>query len=302
MIDPRTVYVCIPCYKQPEPEVMGSIVACGNLYAALSTPSECSHVALTRNLAVNAFLASPYEWFVGIDADTGFSRQDFELLLEPCDVNAEYWDTQNPLDEGAPSIFTDRARPPRPTRVVIPQPASLRDLDSKTLAAADMVVAAEYSYKNDELRPVKDGMGFVRIHRSVFHYLTELTHDGGPTVEVRRDVLDRIKEALKKVKYPDDFADMAEDLRLLVDTVEDKAGTPRLWQAAWQGRHFYDFFPCGPILSQFVPCAEWMGEDKGFFTLCRLAGIVPRIETRTRLMHIGRKGYPYLGPDGGEGQ
>lgn len=295
MIDPRTVYVCIPCYKQPEPEVMGSIVACTGLFAALATPAECSHVGRARNLAVHDFLGSPYEWFVGIDADTAFSRRDFELLLEPCDTTANYYE-ENDSGEVIGTGFA-----PRPTRVLVSQPASLRELYLKTVSAADALVCAEYSYKDEHLQPVKLGMGFVRIHRTVFETLANLKHDGGPTVEVRRDLLERLKTLHTGPDYPP-INYPHELISQLIETAEDKAGSPRLHQTSWQGRFFYDFFPSGPILSQFVPTAEWKGEDHGFFTLCMLAGIIPRIETRTRLLHIGRKAYPYLGPDQGGGQ
>jgi len=125
-----------------------------------------------------------------------------------------------------------------------------------------------------------------------------LTHDGGPTVEVQRHHIQELERLLDEGSADD--ALMA--ARALVAGKEDKAGQPRLWQTSWQGRTFYDFFPSGPLISQFVPTGEWKGEDHGFFTLCMLAGIVPRIETRTRLVHIGRKGYPYFGPQTGGGQ
>lgn len=294
MIDPRTVYVCIPCYKQPEPEVMGAIVSCGGLFAALSTPAECSHVGLARNLAVNAFLGSSYEWFVGIDADTGFSRTDFELLLEPYDAGQTY------------AVSGDNAggHPPLPSRVLVAQPATPQQIDLKTLGAADALVCAEYSYKNEELAPCKLGMGFVRIHRSVFEALANLTHDGGPTVEVQRQHIEMLEQLVQSdpIQARDYAAEASRIIGQLLLGKEDKAGAPRLWQTAFKGRRFYDFFPSGPLLSQFVPTAEWKGEDHGFFTLCMLAGIVPRIETRTRLLHIGRKAYPYLGPGQGGGQ
>lgn len=37
----------------------------------------------------------------------------------------------------------------------------------------------------------------------------------------------------------------------------------------------------------------WMGEDQAFWHLVRLAGVTPRIETRTKLLHIGRMRFPY---------
>jgi hypothetical protein len=60
----------------------------------------------------------------------------------------------------------------------------------------------------------------------------------------------------------------------------------------------YDFYPQGAMISALVPEVSYKGEDHGFFTLCMLAGIIPRIETRTRLIHIGRKAYPYFGITG----
>lgn len=71
-------------------------------------------------------------------------------------------------------------------------------------------------------------------------------------------------------------------------TQED--GAPRLWHFTHQGQMYIDYFPCGPMNNQ------WFGEDMGFFQMCRLGGIVPRIEQRTHLVHWGQKGYSYQGP------
>lgn len=64
-------------------------------------------------------------------------------------------------------------------------------------------------------------------------------------------------------------------------------GQPRLWQFVSKGEMYWDYFPCGPIDHQ------WMGEDMGFFHMCRLAEITPRVEQRTKLVHWGQKGYAY---------
>jgi hypothetical protein len=302
VLDPRTICVAIPCYDgKLMAELSGCLQMCSQRFAALSLPTECSHISLQRNLIAANFLASPFEWLVCIDNDTVPSPRDMELLLEPCDTSAEYWDNTDPKDEGAPSIFTDRARPPRPTRIVTGQCTPGRPLDEKTGAAADVLVCAEYSYKDDTLRPCRFGMGFVRIHRSVFETLQELKHDGGPTIEVQRHLMEDLKKYIGG-EGPVTADILTAAISQLILASEDKAGTPRLWQATHQGRLYHDYFPTGPILSQFVPSANWQGEDHGFFTLCHLAGIIPRIETRTRLLHIGRKAYPYLGPDGGGGQ
>lgn len=293
MIDPRTVMLAIPCYDgKVMSETAGGLQSSVGLFAAVSMPTECSHVGLARNIIAGKFMNSNFEWLLCVDSDIVFTRSDLELLLQPCDIDAEYAEDHDP---GAPTVASAI---PRPTRVGIAHCADRANLDSKTIAAADVLVCAEYSYKSDELHPVKLGMGFVRIHRSVFRMLEALKHDGGPTIEVERALFERVKQYIDGTDTAPDF----ELIRRLVDSADDKAGQPRLWQTSWKGRMYYDYFPSGPILSQFVPTAEWKGEDHGFFTLTMLAGIVPRIETRTRLIHMGRKGYPYLGPDEGHGQ
>lgn len=309
MLDPRTIMVAVPCHDgRVMCETAGSLIACQGLFAAVSFPAECSHVSLVRNLIAGAFLASPYEWLVCVDSDVAFSRVDMQFLLQPCDDGA-FFSSEHSRDVGD-------AESDRPTRVVVSQSASAQQLDSKTGAAADALVVAEYPFKNDELQPVKLGMGFVRIHRSVFEVLQSLKHDGGPTIEVGRVELEvlrqlRVSSRMLDPKWSaEETAEAAiawqvshdKIVSRLLESVDDKAGQPRLWQTSWKGRLYHDYFPSGPILSQFVPTAEWKGEDHGFFTLCMLAGIVPRIETRTRLTHIGRKAYQYMGPDVGAGQ
>ncbi len=70
----------------------------------------------------------------------------------------------------------------------------------------------------------------------------------------------------------------------------DGEGAPRIGQFVNKGEIVHDFFPSGPGFE-----GVWFGEDTGFFHLCRLCGITPRIEQRTNLLHIGRKVYPYYG-------
>lgn len=309
MLDPRTILVTSPCYSGSNVSgLTGALVNSANLFAALSMPEECSHVSLVRNLIAANFMANPqFEWLVCIDNDTVPSRQDMELLLEPIDLEAKYLHPDDgTLDDDGTLMHERQQWAPLPTRILCPQwidHAHRASGRAKAMLPADVLVVSEYSYKNDTLQPVKLGMGFVRIHRSVFETLQELKHDGGPTVEVRRDLLEQLKKAVDPLESfaPEQYV-RADLVRQLIETAEDKAGQPRLWQTSFQGRKFYDFFPSGPLLSQYVPTAEWKGEDHGFFTLCMLAGIIPRNETRTRLVHIGRKGYPYFGPDTGGGQ
>lgn len=302
MLDPRTVMIAIPCYDgKVMSEVTGRLHLCRDLFEAISLPTECSHVSLARNIIAGQFLSSKYEWLVAIDSDIAFSREDLELLLQPCDLSQDYVD---------PRSTEPGNLPPRPSRLVLAQSTALENLDNKWAAAADMLVCAEYVYKNDDLRPVTFGMGFVRIHRSVFETLQQLKYDGGSMVEVRRDLLERIDGMRYRSDEDGTLAGLdrarADELygvlEELLATKQDTAGQSRLWQCSHKGRLYHDYFPSGAIISQYVPTAEWRGEDHGFFTLCHLAGIIPRIETRTRLLHIGRKGYPYLGPDVGGGQ
>lgn len=301
MLDPRTICVAIPCYDgKLMSETAGALITAARYFGAVSMPTECSHVSLVRNIIASQFMASNFEWLVSIDADISFSVTDFLTLLEPCNTAATYVEPQS-----------TEAGDPRPTRLVVPQLANVEacqtiDFTHKILAAADVLVCAEYSYKDDFLKPVSLGHGFVRIHRSVFETLQNLKHEPGPTVEVQRHILEDIEKLIipTDANKPARFG-MDHVLSLcnkLVGSKEDKAGTGRLWQTSHRGRLLWDYYPSGPIISQFVPTAEWKGEDHGFFTLCMLAGIIPRIETRTRLTHIGRKAYQYMGPDLGGGQ
>lgn len=108
-----------------------------------------------------------------------------------------------------------------------------------------MVVTADYSKKDLVRRGIaKYGLGFARVHRSVFGTLKEksVTSDGQSLVP----------------------------------------------SARFQSIMFDDYFPRG-----VQGMGDWLGEDNGFFTLCGMAGIPVRRETRTRLVHWGRVGFGY---------
>lgn len=280
VIDPRNVYLAIPCGDgRLMSETAGSVIQCMGLFGAISMPAECSHVSLVRNIIADQFLQSPFEWLICIDSDIRFRREDLLMLLQPKDPTAVYADSVTPA----------------PTRIDTA-------VVSGTRTMADVLVVAEYSYKNDLLEPVKRGMGFVRIHRSVFRTLEQLKHDHG-TVNIPGELWDRLLDSQwleandHHLKPYGPYV-----LKDIQEKAEDTRGAPRLWTTRWRGRQFYDYFPSGPLLSQFIPTQEWMGEDHGFFTLSTLAGIIARNETRTRLVHIGRKAYEYQGPQTGAGQ
>jgi hypothetical protein len=307
VIDPKTVMVGIPCHDgRLMTETCGMLITCRDLYGGMTLPTECSHPSLVRNIMADTFLRSSFEWFVGIDSDIVPARQDFLYLLEETDPSIDYFVEGDGDGDCAPGA------PPRPSRVeasiVLTDLGDIaRQKKVESRALADVLVCAEYAYKEDEFKPVQFGGGFYRVHRSVFSVLQQLTHADDGRVEVHRKQLERVINDMKsyligpdEIRRPmtqKDIVELNDQIDKLTASFSAQAGTPRLWQVNHRGRMFYDYFPSGPLVSQLVPQGEWKGEDHGFWTLCMLAGLVPRIETRTRLLHIGRKAYPYLGPD-----
>jgi hypothetical protein len=298
MIDPRSILCAIPCGDgRTMAELTGCLVTSANRFGALTTPSECSHVGLVRNMIAASFMDSNFEWLLCIDSDIVPKPQDFNFLLEPCDLETEYLGPEDDPEDAGPNA------PPRPSRVMCslvmtPKKGKPLDLNLRGKGAADMLVVAEYAYKRDTCDPVKLGMGFVRIHRSVFEALQALEHPKNPLAAEYDAALSELDDWAKGEGYalPQSVLDVLKRSR------PDPGGGSRLWSGTRDGRVLWDYFPSGPMISQYVPTAQWKGEDHGFFTLCHLAGIIPRIETRTRLIHIGRKGYAYEGPDSGGGQ
>ena len=76
-----------------------------------------------------------------------------------------------------------------------------------------------------------------------------------------------------------------------LDALTFDNGEERVRQYRHQGRMLRDYFISGAMTD-----GNFLGEDTGFFSLVRLAGITPRIEQRTRLIHTGRKQYAYVAP------
>lgn len=226
MIDPLSVLVLTPYRDRIEMGYAMGMMSCaaahlfGNVSVVKNVP-----VSLARNTLVNQhFLPRPmFEWAVFIDDDTGFSTQDFKILM----------------DYPAHPPGGDLTQLDVPE--VNPEGTSLNDKGQA------LIVTAEYARKVDDFQPVRFGMGFTRIHRSVF--------------------------------------------QILIDATEAD-GTPRIGQYYHQsGELHYHFFPEGPGFE-----GQWFGEDMGFYHLCRLVGITPRIEQRCQLLHFGSKAYRYMAP------
>jgi hypothetical protein len=283
IIDPRKVLLAMPCHSgRNHAELTGALISTANRFHAFFPLMECSHPSLARNVIAEVFMNRfpQCEWLVCVDDDIAFHPEDLDILLEPCDLSADY----------------DKPGMQQPTRVTTSLAIAGESLDNTTIGAADALVCAQYRYKRDEYDVVNLGMGFVRIHRSVFEQLQKMEHPKNPDAT-------EYEELLHRLSANSESAGLSQrDIQTLEACRPGPGGGPRLWQAQRDGRVIWDYFPSGPILSTFIPTADWKGEDHGFFTLCMLAGVFPRIETRTRLTHIGRKGYHYMGADVSEGQ
>lgn len=287
MIDPKTVLLSIPSHTGSiSCELAGMLINYGHRYfGGLTMPTECSHPSLVRNIIADTFWRSPFQWLVGIDSDIVPRPEDFAFLLQERDESTLYAeDVLNPSH----SVLTGQV-PPLPTR--IESKTMVDDTGQSSNSLCDVLVNCEYAYKREPFEPVQFGLGFYRVHRSVFSMLQQLKHAPGDTVEVSRSAFTALHEYHKQ---KGDYHPW-ELIEELVLSLQDPVGAPRLWQTMHQGRMLYDYYPSGPLIDQHVPCGQWMGEDHGFWTLCRLAGLVPRIERRTQLIHIGRKGYLYEG-------
>lgn len=278
MIDPRTVGVFIPTYDHKIPsEMTGMLVTCASrFFAGISFTGGVSDPELARILMTEKFLQSSFEWMVCIDADIVASPEDFRLLMEPTDPNYKTVTGQEP------------------TKVTYTRQNPIQDTYHGHVLEADAIVCAEYSYKDDSLRPCRGGLGFTRIHRSVFEKLRGLKHE-------RRTDLDPLIEKLKSVSGPDTVI-VNDAIAALHNIAYEGVGQPRIPQCMFGGKLMTNFYPGGSALGQLIPNLEWKGEDHAFFMICALAGIYPRIEMRTRLWHVGTKAYPYTGAEEGGAQ
>lgn len=141
MIKPETALVMIPCHDgRVDSYCTGGLLSSRDLFAQVGFINGISQVNLARNMIVNRFLAeTAFMWLVCIDSDIEFKRIDLEMLLS------------NPTSSQA----------------------------TKDENGNDLVVVAEYSRKVESLDPVRFGLGFARIHRSVFAALESLRTDDG---------------------------------------------------------------------------------------------------------------------------
>lgn len=104
----------------------------------------------------------------------------------------------------------------------------------------------------------------------------------------------RKKIGEKPVKFGLGFTRVHRDVFEKMKALLNDDGSERLGRFYNEGQMMVDYFPTGSIDS-----GRWIGEDQGFFMWAALTDSSVRIETRTRLKHIGRFEYCY--PDQIEG-
>lgn len=240
MIDPKTVLIATPTHDgKVEAGYAGGLAgAMAAGYAgSVSFLMGNSDIGAARCHIAHQFLQSPFEWLVCIDADIQFSVKDFGMLMS----------VAPDIQVGADQEWLRYSR-------LGDKPGEL--ISSEGVAqfqyAPELAVCAEYARKTEGREPVRFGLGFARIHRSVFERLNALNHEDGT-------------EAVEQFMH--------------------------------QGQLVREYYPM-VTMGDGRRC----GEDGGFWTLVRLAGITPRIEQTTRLIHWGRQAYPYLAPGMGSAQ
>ncbi len=232
MIDPQSVMIVIPAFdgkiECATAKGLYQIAAVG-MAKGVGFVEGISNIALVRNIIANNFLREKFDWLVCIDADIGFSADDFALMMDWAKNSSP--PVSQKLHDAATLLELE-------LKIAGPKLSEPRTVRYKTPA----LVACEYSRKEEGAPPIRLGLGFARIHRSVFTELDKLTLESG---EARID------------------------------------------QFMYHGQLVSDYFLCG--------CTEsrWLGEDTGFFSLCRMAGIHPRVEQRTQLVHVGKAKFPY---------
>jgi hypothetical protein len=156
MIDPRTVIVATPtfddCNVSGYTDGLARCAASG-MHAGRIKIAGCD-VRLARNILTHRFKMSEMQWMVFIDADIEFTPLDFALLMD--------YRLDNPVEP--------------PDRGLV-ENATVMHVEGSEWPA--ILSTAEYSRKVDTMDPVRFGLGFTRIHRSVFDRLDAMNNDDG---------------------------------------------------------------------------------------------------------------------------
>jgi hypothetical protein len=79
-----------------------------------------------------------------------------------------------------------------------------------------------------------------------------------------------------------------------IDALTNDVGAELAGRFYMENEIHVNYFPVG-----VTGDSRWLGEDRGFFTLCQMAGLQYRMENRCRLKHVGYFIYGYPDQDNG---
>lgn len=213
MIDPLSVLIATPTIDgKIECSQGGTLLSIGaaHLVGNIVYVPGNSSISTARDAIANRFYQeSQFEWLVWLDADIEFCENDFRLLM-----NYPPYDGESP-----------------------PTAASVND------KGEPLIVCAEYARKMDKVDAIHFGLGFCRVHKSVYEKMA---------------------------------------------AQEDGEGNRLLDRYMYQDKEWVRYHP-----ELVTMQSQKLNEDHGFFWMARNCGITPCVEQRTRLIHTGRKQFPY---------
>jgi hypothetical protein len=152
-----------------------------------------------------------------------------------------------------------------------------------------LMVDADIGFSHTDVRlmlghPLVDGVDFKPD-------VIDLPKDSPPTKDAHGNDLLVVAEYARKADGPAQiicfglgFVLVAREAFQRVIDLTDDSGKPLVgsFRALDGSGDVPDIFPSGPGMN-----GAYATEDRGFFFLCQLAGLVPRVERRTKLVHYG---------------
>lgn len=128
MIPREKIVVAVPVHNfLIDVGCVGGLLECVPYYVHPMIFAGHSNIAHARNIMAHNFMKSSAEWLMWIDADTCFTRRDWEVLWE----------------------------------------------------GDELIVCADYAKKFLGLPPNRGGLGFCRVHRSVYEKIQTILHEDG---------------------------------------------------------------------------------------------------------------------------
>lgn len=180
MIDPKTVLIATPTRDGRNWNTYtGGLMSCASAHLFGNVVFLGGYGArLARNIIASRFLKdSDFQWLVFIDDDIGFSADDFRILmgypiegLKPdplMQMNASH------VNDGDYAIVC--AEYSRKT----PKAMNYQVIGSLTNSITGASIATSREVRDIKPDPVRFGLGFTRIHRSVLQTLIDANDDNG---------------------------------------------------------------------------------------------------------------------------